>query len=174
MPMTQFLFILASLWGCNSLDEAETLALQPALDAEFQAYLGPTFYQACPKVQTWFWIEPEGELTWISEDPDGSWERVTGTWTREPEAILSHTLEVDGVKTAHRVGASHPTAAPWSGTLHLTSMAAIPAIAFKEEARTWDHGCVDSTADLAAVWARGQEAGTITITGSLYGVFEPE
>lgn len=171
--MTLILSSLMGLWACHIPDDAELAPPHPTTTSEFEAYLTPTFHGGCAGLEERFWIDRGGTLTWISEHHGGSWERVTGTWSLEDPTLLSHTLLVDGIRTSYQTGAPHPLAERWSGTVHLTPLAAVPSVAFHEEARTWNHPCHDDTSQVAAGWAQDRHEHALTLTGDLQGIFEP-
>jgi hypothetical protein len=62
---------------------------------------------------------------------------------------------------------------PWTGTVHLTAMTDLPAIAFREEAKHWTHLCLNETVDINKVWGEARGERGLALTGSLEGVFLP-
>jgi hypothetical protein len=173
---TPMRFSLALLWlliSCSSLVRSEDPESGSVTKTGLDTYMDQPLLGGCEDARERLWIEPNGDLHWVVEHRSGFWERVTGTWTREPGGVLSHRLLISGTRASLVEGQRYPAVSPWTGTVHLTAMTDLPAIAFREEAKHWTHLCLNETVDINKVWgeARGQRG--LALTGSLEGVFLP-
>ena len=169
-------FSLARLWlliSCSSLVSSENPESASITAAGLDTYMDQPLTGGCEGARERLWIEPDGDFHWVVEHRAGFWERVTGTWSTKTGDALSHRLVITGTKAVFLEGQRYPEVAPWTGTVHLTAMTDLPAIAFREEAKHWRHLCLDQSVDMNRVWGEARDAGALALTGSLEGVFLP-